>query len=263
MPKYRAGSPITDIRIHTGILRNAKVRMLQLKLGDGAVLSLIRLWCYAAEHRTKGVFQPDEDIELVSEWTGTPGEFRKTLLLLRLADTADDEISIHNWDKRNRWIYFHEERSKAGREYAMRRWQHLHSSPDAVKTPDDINSPELEHFRKLWEKYPRKTNAQAAIDNYLLSVKTDEDRKDIESALERYSVAARSLIADGKERFIKNGDGFFNGDFWRGWIKTTPPKRKERSTFVTHPEAVSEAEQANMAGKLHQLVTDLGREKAL
>ena len=70
-------------------------------------------------------------------------------------------------------------------------------------------------FDKVWEKYPSKIGKKNAERHFKATVKTDEDLKNIQIALENYLKCDRV-----KKGYIQNGSTWFND--WQSWL--TPPK---------------------------------------
>jgi len=73
-------------------------------------------------------------------------------------------------------------------------------------------------FNILWGKYPNKDGKKAAERHFQSEVKTEQDWKDINTALDNY---LQSDVV--KKGFIKNGSTWFNN--WRDWI--VPPKKEK------------------------------------
>ena len=75
-------------------------------------------------------------------------------------------------------------------------------------------------FESIWSKYPSKVGKEAAARKFKLTVKTDQDFKDIQTALDNYIKSDR--VTKG---FIQNGSTWFNQ--WRDWIVS--PKENNES----------------------------------
>jgi len=71
-------------------------------------------------------------------------------------------------------------------------------------------------FEKLWELYPKKDGRKAAEKHFNTSVKTEEDLKNINKALNNY-IKCETV----KNGFIKNGATWFNN--WQDWIDWQEP----------------------------------------
>ena len=76
------------------------------------------------------------------------------------------------------------------------------SSVSTVDKPD---------FKSIWSRYPNKDGRKEAERHFNASVKTEQDFRDISTAIENYLASKR--VADG---FIKNGCTWFNN--WRDWV---------------------------------------------
>jgi len=101
----------------------------------------------------------------------------------------------------------------------------IHSSPKDKdkdkgkdKDKDQEGKPDQNHFEVVWRKYPNQDGKKAALKHYIASVKTDEDRRAIEKALDNYLRSDRV-----KHGYIKNGSTWFNN--WRDWIDYVEPKK--------------------------------------
>ena len=72
---------MSDIRLDVDFDTNPKIIKLKRRLGDAGVVCLLRLWCYAAKHRSTGLLSgmDPEDIAIASGWTGDGQEFTTTL----------------------------------------------------------------------------------------------------------------------------------------------------------------------------------------
>jgi len=113
----------SDFRLKIGFLSHPKTRKLSRRHGDSAVICLIRLWEFAALHRTKGVLYDmnKDDIVDASGWRGD-NEFVDSLIEFALLDQGEEWLEIHDWREHNGYVYFAEERVKSAREAANQRW---------------------------------------------------------------------------------------------------------------------------------------------
>lgn len=66
-------------------------------------------------------------------------------------------------------------------------------------------------FESIWARYPNKDGKKSAFVHFEASVKTDQDWKDINKALDNYLRSER--VAKG---FVKNGSTWFNN--WKDWV---------------------------------------------
>ncbi|WP_446425600.1 hypothetical protein [Mailhella sp.] len=145
----------TDIRLKLDIFEHPKVKKLSRRLGAEAVLSLLRLWLWAAANRPDGVLaaMDAEDVELAADWNGTEGALVAALTELRLLDVHEAGAReggaqgaaragaaalyvIHDWRAHQAWASAAEDRSKAARRAAQMRWNREESAcPDARPVP--------------------------------------------------------------------------------------------------------------------------------
>jgi hypothetical protein len=76
-------------------------------------------------------------------------------------------------------------------------------------------------FEVIWQQYPKKIGRKDALRHFNASVKTAEGLIKIGAALENYLYYSR----DKEERYIKNGDSWFNN--WEDWIKDPTDTRSD------------------------------------
>lgn len=95
-----------------------------------------------------------------------------------------------------------------------------------VKENKEEESNRTLSFDDFWKEYPKQVGMSMAIQTYLATVKTDQDHKDLMSALNNYKQSK-----DFKGGYIKNGSNWIED--WRGWIP------KKRITPVITPTQVS------------------------
>ncbi len=89
-------------------------------------------------------------------------------------------------------------------------------------------------FESLWGKYPKKDGRRAAERHFRASVKTDQDWRDINTAIDNYLDYIKN--AKVEKQYIKNGSTFFNN--WRDWI--TPPMEPIKRARGLTPDEMQE-----------------------
>jgi hypothetical protein len=79
---------MNDFRMDTGFRNHPKIRKLQNRLGEPAVLGWITLIASTAEYKPLGILQgmDVEEIELAAMWSGESGALVAALLDFRLLD---------------------------------------------------------------------------------------------------------------------------------------------------------------------------------
>lgn len=114
----------SDIRIDVGFPNHHKTIKLSRKLGDKAVICLIRLWCYSARHKPTGILCGLEniDIAIASGWDGDEDEWVSTLCDIGWCENLDGTIHLHDWEKHNPYAFHAEDRSEQARKAASARW---------------------------------------------------------------------------------------------------------------------------------------------
>ena len=125
-----------DIRMDVAFLRNLKTRKLVAALGADGIVSLIRLWCYTRERHPQGVLDGVglEDLEVVVEWPGTPGEFTSYTTSKRWVDVSPEGVlSVHDWPDHQPWAFGSERRSNAAKIGATTKWQKVKNKGDSAR----------------------------------------------------------------------------------------------------------------------------------
>lgn len=102
--------PTTDIRLDVEFFNHPKTVKLRHRLGVEAIISLQKLWMWAAKNRPEGTLAnlDIEDIEIAGEWEGKPGAFHSTLVTLRWLDVTEEDgreiYRLHDWADHNEWV---------------------------------------------------------------------------------------------------------------------------------------------------------------
>ncbi len=112
-----------DIRLSTQFIDHPKTKKMIKKCGYESVVCLLRLWCWCSSNRPNGVLSnmDDDDIEIVSGWTGDDGEFLKYINGIWV-DENDGIYSLHDWEENQPWVFHSSDRSKKAREAAKKKW---------------------------------------------------------------------------------------------------------------------------------------------
>lgn len=127
---------IEDIRLRLDFFDHRKTKQLETELGLEGVICLLRLWCYAAGHKKKGILygMDREEIARAAHWFGHEKDaslFVDTLFRLKLLELDKKGIyKIHEWSKHQDWVYNADKRSKQARDAAIAR----HRKAKPVKT---------------------------------------------------------------------------------------------------------------------------------
>lgn len=114
----------TDYRIKVGFVNHWKVRALTQAAGDGAVLCLLRLWDYAAQHKPKGVLtgMSPREIELTAQWAGPADVLFNALVEAKLIDRRGKSWQFHEWEEHQPYIFNSDEREREAAKKAHKRW---------------------------------------------------------------------------------------------------------------------------------------------
>jgi hypothetical protein len=114
-----------DIRLKVSFFSHLKTKRLKRELGWEGIISLIKLWMYAAVNKPKGDLSgmSAEDIAIASDWEGDPGEYLKALIDLGFLDEQEGRLSIHDWQEHNPWAASAPERSRRMSDLAQKKWK--------------------------------------------------------------------------------------------------------------------------------------------
>ena len=94
-----------DIRLSVEFFDHPKTVKLQRRLGLEAVISLQRLWLWAAQNRPDGILSnmDSEDVEIAAKWNGELNSFSNELVNLRFLDNENNVYTLHDWQVHNPW----------------------------------------------------------------------------------------------------------------------------------------------------------------
>lgn len=222
------------IESHTVTIRHRKLVALakDLRLKPVYVLGhLHALWHAALEQADDGDLSSWSD-EFIAESACYEGNAPQFVSLLQKHIWLNGRV-IHDWlDYAGKYL----------RECKYRRnpkkWEEILKKHNSLKTlymtetlpvnaskPNQTNQTEpnqtkltkrMYSFESVWERYPNKDGRKQAERSFDSSVKTDQDFKDINIALDNYLKSER--VAKG---FIKNGSTWFNN--WKDWLTIGSP----------------------------------------
>lgn len=107
----------SDIRIAIGFFDHPKTIKLQRRCGLEGVVSLLRLWEWAAQNRPSGELTglDKEDIEIAAKWQGEEGKFFDSICELHFIDMTGEKACLHDWAETNSWVASSEDRADKGR----------------------------------------------------------------------------------------------------------------------------------------------------
>lgn len=139
----------TDFRVSVDFFVHHKTRRIQRLAGDSGVIGLLRLWAYAAKHRSDGILagMGPADIEAVADWVGEEGKLAQALLEIGFLDQSKDGLSLHGWRENNPWAAEAKARSESARNAASMRWS---------RSDGDVGGPAIRRKRpeKIGAKIP-------------------------------------------------------------------------------------------------------------
>ncbi len=126
-----------DIRVSIGFLDHPKTFKLKKLLGPSGVESLLRLWFFAAQSKTDGLFfeMKPSDIEIAAKWKGRHGRFVNALLEVKFLDVKNGIYSLHDWAEHNGYVIHSKQREDRARRAAEARW-HTISNACSIQQVD-------------------------------------------------------------------------------------------------------------------------------
>jgi hypothetical protein len=142
----------TDIRVDVGFLDHWKTETLISECGADSVLSLIRIWIFAAQNKPTGRLFGIKStmIERVAKWRGEGGKLLNCLTDLRFIEQdADGVWCLHDWEEHNPYAAHAEWRKERAKKANSARWKgRVATKKDEEKTLQgcykDATSNELE-----------------------------------------------------------------------------------------------------------------------
>lgn len=231
-----------DIRILLSFPNHRKTRRLNREIPGGTDY-LIRLWCYAAEHRPLGYLTDMDHYDIAEEagYTKDADHFVNTLIGLKWIDNTRKGLYLHDWDIHQPYVVKSPERSAQAKRAAEIKWgkrngkqgdtcgQHKSAKPETKKSnppspfPSPSPSPSPKNKELLSEAY-RLTDLLISkiiehLPNYreLRKEKKEKTRQrwaeDINKAIRldnRHPEELRDLIIWCQE------DGFWKGNILSG-----------------------------------------------
>ena len=114
----------TDFRLSVGYFEHPKIMKLERRLGEGAVLSHIRLLRFASMNKPDGVLNgmDAEDVANAAGYKGDADALLSQLISVRLLDDDGGNLSLHDWEEWNPWAAGSKERTAKAKAAASVRW---------------------------------------------------------------------------------------------------------------------------------------------
>lgn len=147
-----------DIRLKVSFFSHLKTKRLKRELGWEGIISLIKLWMYAAVNKPKGDLtgMSAEDIAIASDWEGDPDEYLKVLIALGFLDEHEDCLTIHDWEEHNPWAANAHMRSQIAKANVEKRWrsryrQSLHTGRSDTSGIPPVNESHTDGIPVVYE----------------------------------------------------------------------------------------------------------------
>lgn len=138
-----------DLRFHRGFFDNIKIKRFRAEFDKAAcpLCSLMKIWVYAAMHKSEGEFTGDhtrEDFELMGDWNGTPGKFSEMLIKHRLIVETPEGYAINDWDEWQPWVAKSKQRSASAKANAKNRWSKRNAKSEIGNAKSKIRNAKSE-----------------------------------------------------------------------------------------------------------------------
>ena len=228
------------IESHTVLLRHRKLVSLAKDLRLKPVYTLGHLhslWHAALEQADNGDLTSWTD-DFIAESASYQGDAPQFVSLLQKHRWLDGKV-IHDWlDYAGNYLRSCKYRRNP------EKWQEIENLHKSLKTTymtkSDLVSATLPNltdltdhtkptkpdvffpFSEIWERYPNKDGKKQAENHFKSSVKTENDWKNINKALDNYLKSEKVL-----KGFIKNGSTWFNN--WLDWVDFVQPEKYDES----------------------------------
>ena len=131
---------MTDARILTTLPSHPKTKRLIRRLGGDGAWRLVCLFLWARGNRPDGDLTglTDEDIELATDWNGTPGALIAALIECGFIDGAEGSRTIHDWAQHQPWSLGSSRRSEAAKSNAAKKWGIELAATNSAKRSDRL-----------------------------------------------------------------------------------------------------------------------------
>ena len=116
---------MTDLRLALDFVDHPKAVKLRRRLGAEAVLSLLRLWAFAAQRHPDGLLAgvDDDDLEIAARWSDErAGELVPVLVELGFLEGPPQGRALHDWEEHQPWVSTAPQRTARARAAARARW---------------------------------------------------------------------------------------------------------------------------------------------
>lgn len=222
-PSSKRG-PIPDIRLMVSFFDHPKIKRLHKELGAEGILSLIRLWLWAAINRPLGELEnmTADDIGVVAQWPDS-AKFLRTLKKIGLIEKNPEKshYKIHNWEKHQPWVYNGPVRSEIGRIAAQAKWdkrrneigdansENGHCSDDERALPNDKNSNAPIHSsssRPIGQNSSSSLPATSREEQDLSATHSFQENQEEDSESANIPQTVDQFMRESCQRFIENQD---------------------------------------------------------
>ena len=100
-----------------------------------------------------------------------------------------------------------------------------HPQSNTNNNDNNENNIYIEHFKLLWNRYPRKRGRESALKSFLRSIKNEDNIRRINLALDNYLLDIKKN--NTKPEFIMYGSTWFNK--WDDWVEVEDISNKKKS----------------------------------
>jgi len=121
------------LQLKVGFFDNIKTQKITRNLGSDGIISLMRLWEYAALNAESGELNIDaESLEIAAHWPGDPGKFEAEMLRVGTVDKIESGYYIHDWAINQSWIVTAAARREKARKAGKKRHENARKKVEAV-----------------------------------------------------------------------------------------------------------------------------------
>jgi hypothetical protein len=114
----------------------------------------------------------------------------------------------------------------------------LENRVNALENEKKVNKDIEDKFKVVWEKYPKRLGKKQALRHFCASVKSDDDLKLLETALNRYLEYVK--FKGIEEQYIQHGSTWFNN--WKDWLEVRSVVNNSVKVEQVKPRSKQEAE---------------------
>jgi hypothetical protein len=234
--------PNVDFRMTVGWRSHPKTQKLYVRLGAEGPLGWVSLLEFVTGSKPDGRLtnMDSADVAIAAHYPGDAAQFVDVLKELRLLESQDGVLCVHDWTDHNPYAASHLKRSEQARAAVRKRWDRVRRTPPRTRGGDTAASSAAypPEFDKACSLYPsREGNSKpAALKAWRARIKDGIDPVQIVAGVERYAAYVRAGGASGK--YVKQLQTFFGPNkYWElAWAVNGPDGQKPPTDMPTANE---------------------------